>query len=103
MRHLVTLSLIAVLLSACRTDGKRGPGAQPESAPDAGTTGYAPGPMPQTSAPYSGYPGPVERLDAGAVGGLSTDGGAPRPPSTAQPTARPTYPDAGAADAGKPR
>jgi hypothetical protein len=97
MRHVVTLSLIAAAalpigtLGACRTDGDRGPGARPENAPAIGTSG----PMPQTSVPYSGYPGPVGNLDAGAVGGLSLDGGAPRPPSTAQPSGRPMYPDAG--------
>lgn len=97
MRHVVTLSLIAAAalplgtLQACRTDGDRGPGARPENA----TATTATGPMPQTSAPYSGYPGPVERIDAGAVGGLSADGGAPHPPSTAQPSGRPAYPDAG--------
>ena len=91
MRRLVTMSLVAaVALPACRTDGERGPGARPEQVP-AGT-----GPMPHTSVPYSGYPGPVERIDAGVVGGLGVDGGAPRPPSTAQPSARPLYPDAGA-------
>ena len=104
MKH---LSSLLVLLAACRTMANERAHDDPQPSqlehPMTAPVPFIPGYSQQQNQPYSGYPGPVGRTDAGAPDAgpavAPADAGPP-PPNTAMPATRPLYPDAGAPDAG---